>query len=152
MRRALALLLLSLTPACAYAPDAAPTQDTATGTVWLDYGQLGWEEQQAWGMPLPLGFGVGVLPPDLFLANCNAVVGGCSPRTLGFAELAEDRVWLRSDLSGDRLHATLLHEMGHVLRGEGGHLAEDGNVMSELATGLLQPTPDDYAFVLHADW
>ena len=153
--RIVTLLSLAALALSACAPDASasePATDSAPEELWLEYGQLGWAEQQIWGMPLPAGFMVGTLPPDWFLASCNAVAGDCTRRTTGFAELAHNRVWLRSDLSSARLHGTLLHEMGHVLRGEGGHLAEDGHVMSELETGLMQPTPEDYAFVLHTDW
>jgi hypothetical protein len=149
MNRLATLALLCLA-ACATELSPSPEAEQPR-ELWLEHGALGWEEQQAWGLPLPQGFGVSVAAPDVFLANCNAIAGDCSERTLGFVELAEDRVWLRGDLSGDRLHSTLLHEMGHILRGEGGHLPGEGDVMSELETGMLQPTPADYDFVLGLD-
>jgi len=158
MNRIAALVLLALAACAQPSAEAFPEIDRPLEqlprTLWLEPGQLGWSEQQTWGQPLPEGLGFVYVEPEAFLANCNAVLRNeCSTGTLGFVEygipgLSHDRIWLRGDLSGDRLHATLLHEMGHVLRGEGGHIAEEGFVMSALETGLLQPRPEDYDFVL----
>jgi hypothetical protein len=123
-------------------------------TLWLEPSQLGYEEQQAWGLPLPEGFGVAFLPAEALLAGCRTVSNGCGNNTVGFAELAEDRVNLRDDLSGRLLHSVLLHEIGHILRGEGGHIADDlcteadRPVMCEYTCGRIEPMPVDYEFVL----
>lgn len=135
----------------------APVQNSR----WLEPGALGHEEQAAWGLPLPEDFSVEVLPRGTFFERCDLLADEPCPRsTSGWTELARSgggaRVVLRDDFSPADFRQALLHELGHVFRGEDGHLAcegEDafGHVMCPLGNATVLPnwpTEADFDFVL----
>jgi hypothetical protein len=141
----LALLSLSACAAPSLYPEPAPAP-----SVWLEPGQLGYEEQAKWGLPLPKGFGVVVLPPALFLLNCQAVNGDCDASTLATTLQAEHRVLLRDDL-GALAPFAMMHEMGHILRGVGGHPGAEDCADAPVMCGdasAAHPGPADFGFVL----
>lgn len=159
----LAALSLALASACAGAPADAPAQPEPSEGQWLAPTELGYAEQQAWGMALPEGFGVIVLPPEVFAPACAGVRssgipegGVCGPEVLGAADLDGAGILLRNDLTPAQVHEVLLHEMGHILRGQPGHLpAEEGcperrNGAHVMCTwnGTAEVTAEDLAFVV----
>ena len=147
---------VALTPEAA--PEAAPVTAPAQNSRWLEPGALGHEEQAAWGLPLPEDFRLEVLPVGTFFDRCDALGEPCPRSTSGWTELAlgRARVVLRDDLSREDSRQALLHELGHVFRGEDGHLAcegEDafGHVMCPRGNATVLPnwpTEADFDFVL----
>lgn len=142
------------------APTSAPVN-----TVWLDESSPLYEAQQTWGLPLPEGASLVALPTDIFLANCSALEGYECPKTiLGVTDQAGHRILIRDDAAPADVRFTLLHEMGHLLRGNGGHIdAPECGVASEPGAYVMcahgrsnadntvyipEPTPEDFDFVL----
>ena len=166
MRLAL-LALAALGVACAPeggAPELATESAAASAEstesaepLWLEPGQLGHEEQARWGLPLPAGTTIVLLGDEAFFAACRAANDGkaCPSSTRGYTLLGQaPRVTVRPDTPAE-LSLTILHELGHVLRGSDGHLpclrGESWHVMcpeGNAATAPAWPTDADLSFVL----
>lgn len=122
--------------------------------LWLASGEQGYEQQAQWGLPLPADFSVVVLPRDTFLDACNQLTD-CDRGVLGVTDLSTSTVLLRDDLE-EFTGNVLLHEMGHVLRGRGGHINDKGqspdsgdgqHVMCAYGFEVGQVTARDHNFV-----
>ena len=168
-----AALCLALASACAGAPADAPAEleaptapeAPAEAELWLAPDAPGYAEQAAWGLPLKEGFQVVELAPEAFAAECAALPssgGSCGPSVVGAADLQGNSVLLRAGLLAPARAKTLLHEMGHVLRGHGGHIPAEAGcpTVAEARTGAQaqhamcevngtpELTPEDFDFVL----
>jgi hypothetical protein len=148
MRRILHLLFLTAT-CCTASADESPNW----GRVWLTPDQPGYEQQLQWGEPVPVGFNVETLPLEDFLLRCQQYQESCAT-VLGFTELATSTVVLRRGLETTTEYYTLLHEMGHILRGDAAHTPCESageNIMCPwITTELSAPTDTDMAFVTHS--
>jgi hypothetical protein len=81
--------------------------------------------------------------PVLFVASlngCGATDEGCS-----FGG-DESRIEVREDTPSDHLAPLIMHELGHLLRGDGLHLASPDDLMSS-PTRAKRITADDLAFI-----
>lgn len=158
----IAALLLALTGCAVGSPRDSAAPENA---YWVEPSSPLYEAQQTWGLPLPDGAALVALPAEAFLANCTALEGYECPATiLGVTDQAGHRILIRNDASAQDVRFTVLHEMGHLLRGNGGHIdAPECGVGSEPGAYVMcahgrsnadntvyipEPTPEDFDFVL----
>jgi len=144
----------ALSVGCGAAGDATGTPfGVDQPQVWLDGGSLGYDAQQAWGLPLDAPYTVVTMPESRIIASCpvqtNEFVGGCT-------DLNTHLIMVLDTLNEGGRSNVLLHEMGHALARNGLHLSDgcfDDNryskhVMCAYAAPLDAPTPDDFGYVL----
>ncbi len=104
---------------------AAPAESSAD--VWLPEGHPLYAAQQAWGLPVAEGTHVEVLPVDAYLVRCAELEGApCSPRSLEVVDHAGRAIVMRDDLTAEQAQFVKIHALGHLLRGENGHLECEG--------------------------
>ncbi len=153
----LALALALLLAACA-APVAEPVGAPVADT-WLEPGDALYEAQQAWGLPSVEGAHVEVLPVDAYLVRCAELEGApCSPRSLEVVDHTARAIVIRDDLTPEQARFVKIHALGHLLRGENGHLecegpgehvmCAHGRVNATNSAYVPELTDADYEFVV----
>lgn len=126
---------------------AAKAWNTALGDEWVTIKEDGdvpvfWVDTvSGLGCPLPAD-----IPEGKYLSGC--AVATATP---------DAHIELSTKIQPERLNGIVLHEMGHVIRGIGGHINKEGspfpydekNIMNDKgdASTMAEPTADDAAFV-----
>jgi len=154
--RAFIVLVLALV-GCGPGPGLGLVQVVSPDPAAAGLAAYGARTWAAAGVPVVLGPGPVGLPVAVHIvadikaacgiAHIDRSIDGCV-RDLGSAV---PRVFVRSGLAPARARSVIVHELGHAIRGEAGHLDCRGAVPGEHAMcpagGPAQPTDRDIRFV-----